>query len=100
MLGDHKAWAPLIREGQPALTGVAYIGIRGMPPKGGAPGLSLEDFARTTPSTWPTLAGHAGRTRMPPSSAASKVSWRGSVPGSHAALRQDEPACRPCRGEG
>jgi cytochrome c5 len=47
-LGDRKAWAPLIREGQSALTGVAYVGIRGMPPKGGAPGLSVEDFARAT----------------------------------------------------
>jgi cytochrome c5 len=47
-LGDRKAWAPLIREGQSALTGVAYVGIRGMPPMGGAPGLSLEDFARAT----------------------------------------------------
>jgi len=47
-LGDRKAWAPLIREGQPTLTGVAYVGIRGMPPKGGAPDLSLEDFARAT----------------------------------------------------
>jgi cytochrome c5 len=47
-LGDRRAWAPLIREGQPALTGVAYAGIRGMPAKGGAANLSLADFARAT----------------------------------------------------
>lgn len=44
--GDRKAWAPLLREGQATLTGIAYVGIRGMPAKGGAPDLGLEDFAR------------------------------------------------------
>lgn len=47
-LGDRKAWAPLLKEGQAALTAIAYVGIRGMPAKGGAPDLSLEDFARAT----------------------------------------------------
>lgn len=47
-LGDRKAWAALLREGQPALTGIAYVGIRGMPARGGAPDLGVEDFARAT----------------------------------------------------
>ncbi len=45
-LGDRKAWAPLIREGQPALTATAWTGIRQMPPKGGVADLSLEELAR------------------------------------------------------
>lgn len=43
--GDRKAWGPLIREGQAVLTAHAYVGIRGMPAKGGKPDLSVEDFA-------------------------------------------------------
>lgn len=45
ILGDRKAWAPLIREGQHELTGHAWVGIRKMPPRGGASDLSLEEFA-------------------------------------------------------
>ncbi len=44
VLGDRKAWAPLIREGQHELTGHAWVGIRKMPPRGGASDLSLEEF--------------------------------------------------------
>lgn len=44
--GDAKAWAPLIKEGQAVLTAHAWVGIRGMPPKGGNPNLSLEDFSK------------------------------------------------------
>lgn len=44
--GDRKAWAPLIREGQPVLTAHAWVGVRKMPPRGGQPDLSLEEFAR------------------------------------------------------
>lgn len=44
-LGDKRQWAPLIREGQAALTAQAWIGIRGMPPRGGRADLSLEAFA-------------------------------------------------------
>jgi cytochrome c5 len=44
-LGDAKKWAPLIREGQAVLTAHGYVGIRGMPAKGGKPDLSIEDFA-------------------------------------------------------
>jgi cytochrome c5 len=45
-LGDRKAWAPLIKEGQPVLTAHAWVGVRNMPPRGGKPDLSLEEFAR------------------------------------------------------
>lgn len=44
--GDRAAWAKLIEEGQPVLTGHALIGVRAMPPKGGNPELSVEEFSR------------------------------------------------------
>jgi cytochrome c5 len=44
-LGDRKAWAPLIEEGQAILTAHGYVGVRGMPARGGKPDLSIEDFA-------------------------------------------------------
>lgn len=44
--GDKKTWAPLIAEGQAVLTAHAWVGVRGMPPRGGSPGLSLEEFSR------------------------------------------------------
>lgn len=44
-LGDRKIWAPLIEEGQAILTAHGYVGVRGMPAKGGKPDLSIEDFA-------------------------------------------------------
>ena len=43
--GDAKKWAVLIREGQAVLTAHGYVGIRGMPAKGGKPDLSIEEFA-------------------------------------------------------
>jgi cytochrome c5 len=43
--GDKAKWAPLIAEGQVTLTAHAYFGVRGMPPKGGNPNLSIEGFA-------------------------------------------------------
>jgi len=43
---DKKMWAPLIAEGQAVLTAHAWVGIRGMPAKGGNPNLSLEEFSR------------------------------------------------------
>lgn len=45
-LGDRRAWAPLIKEGQAVLTAHAWVGVRNMPPKGGSNGLQLADFAR------------------------------------------------------
>jgi cytochrome c5 len=46
--GDAKAWAPLIAEGQHVLTAHAWVGVRGMPPRGGRADLSLEEFANAT----------------------------------------------------
>lgn len=44
--GDKQAWKPLIEEGQSVLSAHAWVGVRAMPPQGGAPELSLEEFAR------------------------------------------------------
>jgi cytochrome c5 len=44
-IGDNKAWAKLIAEGQTILTAHGYVGVRGMPAKGGKPDLSVEDFS-------------------------------------------------------
>lgn len=43
---DKKMWAPLIAEGQAVLTAHAWVGVRGMPAKGGSPNLSQEEFSR------------------------------------------------------
>jgi cytochrome c5 len=45
-LGDKKAWAPLIKEGQVTLTIDGWFGERAMPPKGGNADLALDEFAR------------------------------------------------------
>jgi len=44
--GDRAAWGPRLAEGQPALTGQAWVGVRAMPPRGGDNDLSLDEFAR------------------------------------------------------
>jgi cytochrome c5 len=44
--GDKKAWAKLIKEPQFQLTAHGYVGVRGMPAKGGQADLSVEDFAK------------------------------------------------------
>jgi cytochrome c5 len=46
--GDRKVWTPLIAEGQAVLTAHAWVGVRGMPARGGNPALSLEEFSRAT----------------------------------------------------
>jgi cytochrome c5 len=46
--GDREAWRPLIEEGQDVLTAHAWVGVRGMPPRGGDAALQLEEFARAT----------------------------------------------------
>lgn len=46
--GDKKAWGKLIGEGQVVLTADGWVGVRGMPAKGGRADLSLEEFARAT----------------------------------------------------
>jgi cytochrome c5 len=43
--GDKAMWAPLIAEGQVILTAHGYVGVRGMPAKGGNPNLSIEGFS-------------------------------------------------------
>ncbi len=43
--GDKNVWKPLIDEGQVILTAHGYVGVRAMPPKGGKPDLSIEQFA-------------------------------------------------------
>ena len=43
--GDKAQWAPLIAEGQVTLTAHGYVGVRGMPAKGGNPNLSVEGFS-------------------------------------------------------
>lgn len=44
-IGDKQAWGKLIPEGQTVLTAHGYVGIRGMPPRGGQADLSIEGFA-------------------------------------------------------
>jgi len=44
-LGDKAIWKPLIAEGQVTLTAHGYVGVRGMPAKGGNPNLSIEGFS-------------------------------------------------------
>ena len=44
-VGDKAKWAPLIKEGQVTLTAHGYVGVRGMPPKGGKPDPSLAQFS-------------------------------------------------------
>lgn len=46
--GDRKAWDKLIQEPQEVLTAHGYVGVRGMPAKGGDPTLTVDDFARAT----------------------------------------------------
>lgn len=45
---DKAAWKPLVAEGQHVLTAHAWVGVRAMPPRGGRPDLSLEEFSRAT----------------------------------------------------
>lgn len=47
-IGDREGWVKLIEEGQAVVTAHGWVGVRGMPPKGGRPDLSLEAFARAT----------------------------------------------------
>lgn len=46
--GESGGWAALADEGQAAVTAHGWVGIRGMPPKGGRADLTLEEFARAT----------------------------------------------------
>ncbi len=44
-LGDKAKWAALIKEGQVQITAHGYVGVRGMPAKGGRPDFGINDFA-------------------------------------------------------
>lgn len=44
-MGDAKAWGKLIKEGQVNLTADGYMGVRGMPARGGRADLGVADFA-------------------------------------------------------
>lgn len=44
--GDKAAWSPLIKEGQYVVTAHGWVGQGSMPPRGGKPDLTLEEFAR------------------------------------------------------
>ena len=46
--GEPGGWTALAGEGQAAVTARGWVGIRGMPPKGGRADLTLEEFARAT----------------------------------------------------
>jgi cytochrome c5 len=46
--GEPGGWGALAGEGQAAVTAHGWVGIRGMPPKGGRADLGLEEFARAT----------------------------------------------------
>lgn len=46
--GDTEGWAKLFAEGQEIVTAHGWVGVRGMPAKGGRADLGLEDFARAT----------------------------------------------------
>lgn len=43
---DKGMWVPLLEEGQVVLSAHGWVGVRGMPPMGGNPNLTLEEFAR------------------------------------------------------
>lgn len=44
--GDKVAWSSLLKEGQQVVTAHGWVGQGSMPPRGGKPDLSLEEFAR------------------------------------------------------
>jgi cytochrome c5 len=46
--GEPGGWTALLAEGQAVVTAHGWVGVRGMPAKGGRPDLSLEEFARAT----------------------------------------------------
>ncbi|MBM4181754.1 MAG: cytochrome c5 family protein [Betaproteobacteria bacterium] len=46
--GDAEGWAKLLEEGQATVTAHGWVGVRGMPAKGGRADLALRDFARAT----------------------------------------------------
>ncbi|MGK2951994.1 MAG: c-type cytochrome [Thiobacillus sp.] len=45
---EPGGWTALLAEGQAVVTAHGWVGVRGMPAKGGRPDLGLEEFARAT----------------------------------------------------
>lgn len=43
---DKAAWGKLLEEGQVILSAHGWVGLGGMPPQGGNPNLTLEEFSR------------------------------------------------------
>lgn len=43
---DAAHWEPLLQEGQVVLSAHGWVGLGNMPPQGGNPNLSLEEFSR------------------------------------------------------
>lgn len=46
--GEPGGWTALADEGQATVTAHGWVGVRGMPPKGGRADLTLEEFAHAT----------------------------------------------------
>jgi cytochrome c5 len=63
--GDGESWRELIVEGQSVVTAHGWVGLRGMPPRGGQPDLTLEEFARAV--AW--MARSSGATWQDPDAA-------------------------------
>ncbi|MDD3352308.1 c-type cytochrome [Zoogloea sp.] len=57
-LNNRKHWAPLLREGQAVLTSHGWVGVRGMPARGGKPDLSLVAFSRAVAYMARSAGGH------------------------------------------
>jgi cytochrome c5 len=60
--GDGAAWETRIAEGQEILTAHGWVGMRGMPPRGGRPDLPLQEFAAAVAY----MARSAGADWQPP----------------------------------
>jgi len=66
--GDQESWRKLIEEGQAVVTAHGWVGVRGMPAKGGRPDLSMDEFARAV--AW--MARSAGADWQDPDAAMMK----------------------------
>ena len=83
--GDAKAWAPLIEEGQDILTAHAWVGVRAMPAQGGAPDLTLDDFAQAVAWMASASGGNSPpvkrscRRSRPPMILRTRMAWVGDL---------------------
>ncbi|MDP3538170.1 MAG: c-type cytochrome [Azonexus sp.] len=71
ILGDKKAWRPLVREGLDDLVPASYGGLRKMPAKGGNPALSDLEVARGV-----IFMANAGGGKFAEPSASDLERWR------------------------